>query len=466
MSSPAHLLSTATAVAALGRSRADIGALDDPSLVAGMTLVREHERELQSYKLWLAAEIAARSSHEAGYSGLARRNGAATPGIFIQTLTGDSLGESTRLAALGSLMAEGDETALTVAVERGEVSVAAADAIRRGLGSADAVVTAAHLAAATEKLLLAAADSTPEAVLRLARQARSELDLAAVERGEKQRAALRYVRRFRRDGMSGGSWLLPDEDGGRELDTALQLLLASRTGGPRFVDATATATATASAIDADAGAQGASIAALDTRTNEQVLADGFAQLFHLGIAADPSLIPGSQRAAVRVIVEERTLATRRGSALLEDSLSTITFEKLDEYLCEGGTVAVTVDDSGDIINFGREQRLFTSRQRAALAVRDGGCRFPGCEKPPSWCEAHHVVFWERDRGKTDLDNGILLCRYHHMLMHSTSWQIQRRGGGFWLRPPAAIDPGRKWVEMPSRNPMIVAIRARGLARAG
>lgn len=118
------------------------------------------------------------------------------------------------------------------------------------------------------------------------------------------------------------------------------------------------------------------------------------------------------------------------------------------------------------MNFGREQRLFTARQRAALAVRDGGCRFPGCEKPPSWCEAHHVDFWARDQGKTDLENGILLCRYHHMLMHNALWEILRRDGAFWVRPPAAIDSERTLGEMLSRSPVIAGIRQRRAAGAG
>jgi hypothetical protein len=349
-------------------------------------------------------------------------------------------------------MVDDDESPLIAAAAAGAVSLAAADVIRRGLGVADDAVTETQLRAEAERLIAQASTVTPELLLRLARQSRAELDHAAVERGEKERASMRYVRRFRRDGMSGGSWLLPDEDGGLEIDTALRLLLAARTGGPRFTEV-------------DERLPDAEAAIRDARTIEQVLADGFAQIFHIGIAAEPSIVPGAQRAAVRVVVEHSVLEARRGSALLEDTLTAVTFGKLEEYLCEGGTVAVVVDQHGDIVNFGREQRLFTARQRAALAVRDGGCRFPDCEKPPSWCEAHHVDFWARDRGKTDLENGVLLCRYHHMLMHNASWEILRREGAFWARPPAAIDSEQTLVEMPSRNPIVAGIRQRRMANA-
>jgi hypothetical protein len=89
-------------------------------------------------------------------------------------------------------------------------------------------------------------------------------------------------------------------------------------------------------------------------------------------------------------------------------LSAITLTKLGEYLCEGGTVTVGFDHNGHPLDIGREQRLYTRAQRTALGVRDGGCRFPGCEKPPSWTETHHILFWARDKGPTDIANGMPL----------------------------------------------------------
>ncbi|MFP5415459.1 MAG: HNH endonuclease signature motif containing protein [Actinomycetes bacterium] len=64
---------------------------------------------------------------------------------------------------------------------------------------------------------------------------------------------------------------------------------------------------------------------------------------------------------------------------------------------------------------GRAQRLFTPAQKLALALRDGGCSFPGCELPPGDCDAHHVAPW-LSGGSTDLSNGVLLCPHHHHLV--------------------------------------------------
>ncbi len=488
--STASLTETASAVAALGACQGDIDLLDDLSLQSAMRLVREHEQELQRYKLWLATAIARRSDHTLGYDGLARRNGFPTPATFIQSMTGSSIDEATKLARMGQSMRDAEvdgtePTAVDTAALAGAITLDCADAIRRGLGVADAAVTAEQLRIAAEKLIAHAQSTsalgsvTPEALVKLARQARHALDLDAIERGEKQRSATRYVRRWSRDGMSGGSWALPDEDGGSEIDTALRLLLARTNGGPRFP----ATDGDGNAIEKSAG----EVATEDTRSADQILADGFTQIFLNGLRVDPSVVPGASRAAVRVIVEREVLQTRSGSALLEESLSAISFGKLEENLCAGGTVEVILNDNGTI-DVGREQRLFTSRQRIALGVRDGGCRFPGCEKPPSWCEAHHVDQWARDKGRTDVRNGILLCRYHHMLMHggassSEAWQIQRggadyrgseyegskygggdrrsgeyRGGDYWLRPPRERDPEQRLIAMPSRNPLVATMK--------
>ncbi|HEX4399987.1 MAG TPA: DUF222 domain-containing protein [Galbitalea sp.] len=417
--SRALLVEAASAVAALGACQRDFSLLDDASLIEGMRLVRELDGQAQSYKLWMSAEIARRSDYTLGYDGLARKNGSATPAIFIQAMTGSSIEEANRLARLGQSMVDyagpadgfepGRVSPAVQAAVSGELSLDAADAIRRGLGQPDDSVTAAQLATAADELVARAGAMTPEALLKAARRARNELDLDAIERGEKQRSATRYVRTWSRDGMSGGSWALPDEDGGLEIRNALKLLVATKTNGPRFVDITRR-TPGADISNSPETADDPE----DDRSPEHIMADGFVQIFHNGLTADPSVVPGAGRAPVRVIVPEHVLTDRAnngpdskpsGSALLEESMSAISIGKLGEFLCEGGTIGILFTENGQILDAGREQRLFTRTQRAALGVRDGGCRYPGCDKPPSWCEAHHIDYWARDNGTTDVANG-------------------------------------------------------------
>lgn len=89
-------------------------------------------------------------------------------------------------------------------------------------------------------------------------------------------------------------------------------------------------------------------------------------------------------------------------------------------------MTVTLDPAGNPLDLGREARLFTPKQRIALAIRDGGCRIPACDRPASYCEAHHIDPYAQG-GRTDIDRGILLCPFHHMNLHHHGWRITRNG---------------------------------------
>ncbi len=84
--------------------------------------------------------------------------------------------------------------------------------------------------------------------------------------------------------------------------------------------------------------------------------------------------------------------------------------------CDAYFQPVFTDPANNPLNLGRRVRFFTPAQKNALVIRDGGCVFPGCEQPARRCAAHHQVPWE-DGGRTDIDNGALLCPRHHGLVH-------------------------------------------------
>ncbi|WP_395307140.1 HNH endonuclease signature motif containing protein [Mycobacterium sp. AMU20-3851] len=94
----------------------------------------------------------------------------------------------------------------------------------------------------------------------------------------------------------------------------------------------------------------------------------------------------------------------------------------DLICCDSTLTAVTVDDAGAPLDVGRSERLFTPIIRKGLAVRDRGCAFPGCGRPVSWCDAHHIQPWNSG-GSTCMDNGVLLCRSHHTAIHHGGWQV-------------------------------------------
>jgi hypothetical protein len=91
--------------------------------------------------------------------------------------------------------------------------------------------------------------------------------------------------------------------------------------------------------------------------------------------------------------------------------------------CEAALRAVLVGGRGEILWQGRKRRFASRAQYEALAIRDGGCTVPGCDRPPHECDAHHDVPWA-DGGHTDVDQMRLLCRRHHRELHDELWQRQ------------------------------------------
>ncbi|WP_235571479.1 HNH endonuclease signature motif containing protein [Mycobacterium sp. Root265] len=111
----------------------------------------------------------------------------------------------------------------------------------------------------------------------------------------------------------------------------------------------------------------------------------------------------------------------------------------DLIACDSTLTAVTVDPAGAPLNVGRSERLFTPAIRKGLAVRDGGCAHPGCGRPVSWCDAHHIRPWSAG-GITSVDNGVLLCRLHHTAIHHGGWQVYLGADRHpWFIPPHDAD---------------------------
>ena len=72
-------------------------------------------------------------------------------------------------------------------------------------------------------------------------------------------------------------------------------------------------------------------------------------------------------------------------------------------------------------------------------------------RPPSWTEAHHIDHWEEHQGRTDIDDGVLLCRHCHLLVHNRGWRIRREGGDYYLERPDDDGILRR-TPLPTRSP--------------
>ncbi len=174
----------------------------------------------------------------------------------------------------------------------------------------------------------------------------------------------------------------------------------------------------------------------DTRTAAQRRADGLVQI--VASAADQALLPvvGGQRPHLQVIVDPRRSAsvapdgdpgadTRSSGRLVQAPGGPAFLHPLGvaRIACDAQLTALLLDEHGVVVDLGRTRRLFSPQQRRLLAARDGGCRFPGCDRPPAHTDAHHLVSW-LDGGTTDVTNALLLCRHHHRAVHEGGWTLQ------------------------------------------
>jgi hypothetical protein len=135
-------------------------------------------------------------------------------------------------------------------------------------------------------------------------------------------------------------------------------------------------------------------------------------------------------------------------AELELSLP-ISTRTLERIACDCTMSRVLLADS-TVIDVGRATRVVSAPTMRALRVRDKGCRFPGCDRQVDWSSPHHIIHWARG-GPGNLPNLILLCHYHHRLVHEGGWQVIKSGREFRFLPPERVvmrrvrGPGMRWA---------------------
>lgn len=429
----------------------EIAHASDDALLGVQTELAAARRFVDAAAAVVAAEVARRSRRELGYTGLAQRKGARTPELLIQTITGSTAADARQLVRVGTMMADAIVhrrdpmtpvaqpwlAVVAAALSAGAVSASAADAIREGLGKPADDVTAESLALAATRLVAQSATVTVERLAMLARAARDELDCAGVALRESQRRERRYLRLVPlSDGMTRITGLL-DPESAAVISSAVDAATSPRRGGPRFVDPR---------LMADAKRM-----IEDDRSTEQIALDALVELVDVAVRSRNSAVLAARRPDVRVIVTQGDLDRRAGVGFIEGQTASVSIETVERAACDGGLVPILFYDDGSALNLGRSQRLHNSRQRRVIAVRDGGCLAPGCERPPSWCEVHHITEYAAG-GKTDLADGILLCRHHHLLVHNLGWKVTRDARGYLLgAPPGA---GREEIRLHSKSPAI------------
>jgi hypothetical protein len=168
---------------------------------------------------------------------------------------------------------------------------------------------------------------------------------------------------------------------------------------------------------------------------EQRRADALVALASAHIASDPD----PDRATVVVHVPLETLARRRSNASIEPGCAlegdgVVSPETARRLACTARLETVIENEVGRVVGLGRTFREPSAQRLRVLRHRDHGCTFPGCGSR-RFTHAHHIVWWAAG-GRTDLDNLLLVCSFHHKLVHELGWNLARHADGYvrWYRP--------------------------------
>jgi Domain of unknown function DUF222./HNH endonuclease. len=393
-------------------TQAEVERMSDAGLLRATDATARLLRDGEALLALLAGEVARRSPRAAGKDGLAKKQGFLNPVRLVAASTGGALAGAARLISVGAATAErqslsGDRLPprhphLAAASRTGAVSVEAAAAIT---GMLDRVVSRADAQHAdrVEKLLARqAADLPLELLMRVIRGAEARLDPDGVRPREDELRADRALS-FREDARSM---------------LHVTAVLDPETGAPVKAAIEATVTHSIRARRGSVGGTGrdgpdAAPAVIDDdRTIPQMQADAMAMIARHAIGC--ARMPDAPAMAVVVRTELETLVAGVGHGQLDGLDQPVSAGMMRKLAASAGIIP------------------------AVLGERDGGCACCGMQL--SYAEAHHIRWWERDTGPTDLNNGVLLCPPCHTRVHDDGWGIRVRDGQVWFIPPPYVDP--------------------------
>ncbi len=305
----------------------------------------------------------------------------------------------------------------------GSISAAGAALIVTLLDRARVKVDIERVAEAERLLVERAQNRSLDDVRKLVTHAEAWLDPDGVEPREEEMRGRRSLTMFERDG-SLHLTLQTDVASGAPVKAAIQAYV------------TAVFQAREQATDHDA-------ADADHRTVPMIQADALASICAHAVECDNNGMPlTGATVVVRVNLDDLTGGT--GFATIDGTDQPVSIATCRQMAAGGGVIPAVLDSRGEILDWGRERRLFSRAQRLALVERDGGCAM--CDLPPQLTKAHHLRWWSRDAGPTDLSNGILLCESCHHRIHENGWEIDIDGTGsaarVWFIPPPHVDPAR------------------------
>ena len=147
---------------------------------------------------------------------------------------------------------------------------------------------------------------------------------------------------------------------------------------------------------------------------------------------------GGLAATMTVAVDLSVLRDAIGRATLSTG-GEMSASQARRFACNAELISIVMDGTSRVIDMSMAKRLHDRYQRVILGRRDGGCCWKSCDRPPAWCEAHHLVPYDKG-GPTTVDNGALFCFVHHHLLHDGDWHARMAPDGIVeVIPPTRVD---------------------------
>jgi hypothetical protein len=150
---------------------------------------------------------------------------------------------------------------------------------------------------------------------------------------------------------------------------------------------------------------------------------------------------------------ETVVQRAAGRGVIIGSNDTISAETVRQLCCDAELNRVVTRGRSTILDFGTTTRLASDAQYYAMAARDGGCRWPGCDRPPGWTQAHHLKEVFTEHGPTDLNEMVLGCSTHHDHLHHHGWKYIGNSDDLWLKAPDGT-----LIPAPPRGPVFTVAR--------
>jgi Domain of unknown function (DUF222)/HNH endonuclease len=195
----------------------------------------------------------------------------------------------------------------------------------------------------------------------------------------------------------------------------------------------------------------------DQRAPAQRRADSLGEICRRWLGTSGRTLATGERPHVSVVVDLEALERRVGHRSALDHVGPIHPESARRLACDASISRVVTRGGSEPLDVGRRTIVVPGPMRRALIVRDAHCRFPGCDRPPPWCDAHHIHHWA-DGGETSLRNLVLLCRRHHRLVHEQRFRIERFDDTLRFLAPDGHAVGDPPAAIASRWPLPSAAR--------